>query len=158
MKKLLVFLLLSVFLLPVGAARAEDSRVMYLLASKAQIAEMDEVLKELEFNGVRVKIVSPDKLDILKDAQFAAVVYTPDSPLASLLANKISEDVQNTIQKKGGSRLLVLTNPFAEDQEWIVWAGNTEADAAQLRREKRTSWWSVMASWYDILIGGLSPY
>lgn len=158
MKKLLALLLLSLFSLSAGAAQAEDKRVMYLFAPEDQVVELDSVLEELEFNGVTVNIISPDKLDVLKDAQFAAVVYTPDSPLAPLLADKISEDAQKAIQKKNGSRLLVLTNPFEEDQEWIVWAGNTGADAAQLRREKRTSWWNVMASWYDILIGGLIPY
>ncbi len=137
---------------------AEDDYTLGLCVSQQHFDEMAEVVKELAFNGVQVNHVAPDKAASLEQSEFAAFEWTPDSPVARFLDGKLEQGDLDELQKEGGKRLIILPSPFVNGQEFIVWAGHTEEDAAAIRKAKRNSWWSLMCSWFVIPTDGLAPY
>ena len=135
-----------------------DSGTFYVCTSEEQFAEMEPNLADLEFNSITVQYVDPKDVATIKDESYAAISLTPGSPAAEFLKGKISEDALAEIGKEKGKKMLVLTSPFAEEQEWIVWAGNTEEDTAEIRRSKRSSWWNLVTNWFGLPVNAMKQY
>ena len=135
-----------------------DSSTFYVCTSKEQFTEMEPNLADLEFNSITVQYVDPKDVATIKDESHAAISLTPGSPAAEFLKGKISEDAFAEIGREKGKKMLVLTSPFADEQEWIVWAGNTEEDTAEIRRSKRSSWWNLVTNWFGLPVNAMKQY
>ena len=141
-----------------GADARADSSTLYVCTSEKQFEEMQPILADLEFNSITVQRVDEKDIASIQNEDHAAISLTSGSPAADFLKGKISEENLAEIGKEGGKKMLVLTEPFAEEQEWIIWAGNTEEDTAEIRRSKRSSWWNLVTNWFGLPVNAMKQY
>jgi hypothetical protein len=142
-----------------GQALADGS--LTLVATAKQAESMSALLGDLADENVEVKRLEPSAADQAKGADYVIMVMTaqPSDPVFSGAGGALLSDAdRKRIGESGGKKLLILRDVWKNGQEVVIFAGNTDADARAARVETKSTWWEIVASWFDIATDGMHGY
>lgn len=155
LKKLLMLSVMGLVLSMHAIALANS---LTIVASKAQIKNMDALFTDLKGNDVSIKIVDPADIKKALDDDYLLILTSPDNPNYATVSKQFAPPVRAQINAKDGKRLIILRDAWKPEQEVIVFAANKEADIDNIRKEHKNSWWDIMSGWYDIGTSEMGGY
>lgn len=141
------------------AALAEGT--LAIVATAGQVESMSTLMGDLKEESVNVKVLAPAQLAQAKTENYVIVVITaqPEDVLWKNFAKELLQESDiKQISAKGGSKLILRRDLWKNGQEVLIFAGNTDEDAKNVRMKTKGQWWEIVASWFDIFTGGLKGY
>jgi hypothetical protein len=143
------------------AGQALAAGTVTLVATAAQAESMSVLLGDLADENVTVRRLEPSEADQAKGDDYVIMVMTaqPSDPVFQGVGGALLSDAdRKLIAASGGKKLLVLRDVWKNGQEVVIFAGNTDAEARAVRVETRSTWWEIVASWFDIVTDGMHGY